>query len=48
MKLVKLKIIKMEAEDYPIVPPPATMVVEGKKIVLYSASEEPLTRKIGF
>jgi len=34
--------------DLPIIPPPASMTVNDSKIILYTANEKPITRKIGF
>ena len=43
------KPIRLEVDDRPIVPPPASMTVDHEfKPVLYTADGKPLVRKAGY
>ena len=39
---------KTDGDDSPVIPPPASMEVADKRVILYNAAGKPLVRKVGF
>ena len=39
---------KASTDDTPVIPPPASMEVADKRVILYNAAGKPLVRKVGF